>query len=145
MWLTIDPGESTGWAAWEGTDLLTAGTTPMWEFADALWTLLVTGTSEILDLTGSVERIVCENFTLYPDKAKSLHHDEFRTVRLIGAIFFMCRTLEIEFITQPAYIKERAIAGGAKSLFYRPLHENRHQNDAIMHGVFYIQTELTCR
>jgi hypothetical protein len=33
------------------------------------------------------------------------------------------------------------VAGGAEQLFYTPLRENRHQNDAIMHGVFYLVVE----
>jgi hypothetical protein len=30
---------------------------------------------------------------------------------------------------------------GAEQLFVEPLHENRHANDAIRHGVYYLATQ----
>lgn len=93
--------------------------------------------------TGPIELIVCEKFALYPWEAKNLAFDEFRTVQLIGALTFMATLFDIEMHKQPASIKERALAGGAKEFFTHPLYENRHQNDSIMHGLFYVQVE--CR
>jgi len=133
-WLTVDPGESTGWSVWEDKELVDAGTTPMMEFADDVWN----------EKFGKIDRIVCEDWRIYPWEAKkgSLNWDQCRTARLIGVLAFIARLRDHSFILQPAAIKERAIAGGAKELFYRPLHENRHQNDAIMHGWFFVQVEL---
>jgi hypothetical protein len=45
-------------------------------------------------------------------------------------------------VLQPAAIKKQAQAAGAEELYWRPLRENRHQNDAVQHFVFYTQTEL---
>lgn len=154
--LYVDPGEDAGWCLGRDTKLLAAGTEKMWIFADNVWDALNRDLGTILDPgdtpfvregeaefnTGPIGRIVCEDFRIYPWEAKNLAWDQVRTARLIGALTFMARIHEIPFVLQGAKIKERAVAGGAEELFYRPLVENRHQNDAIMHFVYYTQTEL---
>ena len=157
--LYCDPGEDFGWAIGRDTKLLSAGTTKMWEMADDVWAALEdpndpsnplnspdfgrTGVPPE-DLLGPIGRIVCENWRIYPWEAHkgSLDWDECRTARVIGALTFMARVKGIPFITQGANIKEAAVAAGAEELFYRPLKENRHQNDALMHYVWYTNVEL---
>jgi hypothetical protein len=155
-WLCVDPGEETGWSVWKGEKLLGGGQTKLWPFGHDVYdaihdnvgplaegeeTLLRPGVSAD-ENTGPIELIVCEKFALYPWAAKDLAFDEFRTSQLIGALTFICTLHQVELHKQPASIKERALAGGAKEFFVRPLHENRHQNDSIMHGVFYYQVEV---
>lgn len=147
-WLSVDPGEATGWAIWEDEELLDAGTTPMWEFADALFDAIIfpgqlPGTEddyeELVWLFQGFERVVCEDWTLYPWKLRNGEMDwnKCRTARLIGAITQMCRKGGVDFVLQPAKIKDGAEAAGAETLFMSPLHENRHANDAIRHGTWY--------
>lgn len=157
--LYCDPGEDFGWAIGRDTKLLSAGTTKMWEMADDVWAALENpndpsnplqdpdfGRNGVSpeELCGPIERIVCENWRIYPWEARkgSLDMDECRTARVIGALTFMARLKGIPFITQGADIKEAADAAGAEELFYRPLRENRHQNDAIRHFVFFTNVEL---
>ena len=154
--LAVDPGENTGFSIWKDDRLLGGGQIPLWQFAHDLKNALEhdvgpleQGESEILaagvspdDNVGKIDVIVCEKFALYPDKAKSLYWDEFRTVQLIGAITLLAQDHDILLHKQPALIKSRAMAGGAGELFIKPLHENRHQNDSIMHGWFYRQVEV---
>lgn len=150
--LFVDPGENAGWALACGPYLLSAGQTPLWPFADDVWRALNTGDSPLLDsaltvcadkhlklLKLPIKRFVYENFRLYPDKAKSLAWDEFRTVRLIGALIFIARTLGQEIHDQPASIKTAAEVGGAEQFFLRPLNDNRHANDAIRHFWYFVQ------
>jgi hypothetical protein len=143
-WIAIDPGESTGWALWEGDELLQAGTTSSWEFVDALDAALrgpgpVAAPALVWDFQ-NVEKIVMEDWALYPWAAQALIWDRQLTVRLIGAIMLLARQYGIELVMQPAKIKDSAEAGGAESYFLRPLHPNRHANDATRHGAYYIQT-----
>lgn len=155
--LYCDPGEDFGWCMGLGTKLLAAGTDKMWPMADDIWDALNNpqNTANALnsdayiragvdpeDMTLPIGRVVCEDFRIYPWKAKELSWDPVRTARVIGAITFMCRTLTIPLIFQGANIKAAAVAAGAEELFYRPLRENRHQNDAIMHHSYYVATEL---
>lgn len=163
-WLAIDPGEDTGLSVWEGTKLILPATLKLWDTADVIdravedskWCLAadpgyvesyraerpeLAHVYEAL-LGYGIDRIVCEDFRIYPWKAKDLAWDQVRTARLIGALTFIARKNSIPFVLQGARIKERAVAGGAEEFFSRPLHENRHANDSIMHGWFYIQTEI---
>jgi hypothetical protein len=167
--LYCDPGEDFGWCMGKGCALLAAGTEKMWTMADYIWqkindprgdeaqvaplvqNVLVNPLSvggwcrtgvdpELMKLP--IGRIVCEDFRIYPWEAESLAFDQVRTARVIGAITFMCRLHSIPLIFQGANIKAAAQAAGAEEFYYRPLKENRHQNDAIQHYVFYTNVEL---
>lgn len=166
--LYCDPGEDFGWCVGKGTTLLAAGTEKMWPFADLIWeklqrpgygVVLNDGTLEPNplgsdshirsginpdDMKLPIGRIVCEDFRIYPWEAQAgnLNWDQVRTARVIGAITFMCRLHDIKLVFQGANIKAAAQAAGAEELYYRPLRENRHQNDAIQHFVFYTNVEL---
>lgn len=144
-WVTCDPGESTGYAVWKGNTLVHAGTVELWQFVRAL------GYDVIQDQPGLWEgldqevysrvqgwgRLVMEDWHLYRDKAQALIGDAQDTVRGIGALQFICQALDRPYTLQPAAIKSAAVTAGAEDLFLRPLHDNRHANDAIMHGVYY--------
>lgn len=150
--LTVDPGEDTGWSVWDGPSLIEAGTTKMWDFSDALWAAAMTEVQggpvwigqlpeelqEVATALLGIDTLVTENWQLYPWVVMKgdLNWDECRTARLIGSMEAACRLTGWEYFTQPAKIKERAIAAGAETHFFHPLRENRHQNDAIMHGVY---------
>lgn len=151
--LCVDPGENTGWSIWRGDKLLGGGQTLMGQFKFDVWDAITAnegplseGQSHLLhkgvkkaENKGRIGLFVIEKFALYPDKAKTMIWDEFRTVQLIGALVFMAELNDIKVEKQPASIKQRAMAGGAEELFVRPLKENRHENDSIMHGFFYNQ------
>jgi hypothetical protein len=168
--LYCDPGEDFGWCVGRGTKLLGAGTHKMWEFADEVYDSILgrefTGMLNDVDLAGygregiersevgvrkehgpdalRIGRIVYEDFRLYPWvlRAGGLDWNPVRTARVIGALTLIARRAGIPLIAQPAAIKKAAKAAGAEELYYHPLHENRHQNDAIQHFVFYTNTEL---
>jgi hypothetical protein len=162
--LFCDPGEDFGWCLGRGTKLIAAGTEKMRDFEDVIWDALIEDDNlggyiidpeaggflrdEALDECDlnpgdcKIGRIVMENFRLYPWALKRLQWNEVRTARVIGAIQLMARKRDIPCILQPAAIKAAAQAAGAESLYYEPHHENRHQNDAIQHFVFYRATEF---
>lgn len=85
-----------------------------------------------------IKAMVVEQWQLYPWELQNLAWDHCRTARLIGALELICRRFGIELIFQGADIKEAAIQAGAEALFLEPVHENRHANDSLMHGTFYI-------
>jgi hypothetical protein len=153
-WLSVDPGEDTGWALWEDGDLIDAGTDKLWQFGEAVYAATHED-SESLELVGDdlalkfigVERIVCEDWRIYPWEAKkgTLNWDQCRTARLIGGLTLVAKMKGMEFVLQGAKIKERAEAAGAEALFMSPLVENRHANDAIRHGVYYLAIERGAR
>lgn len=164
-WITVDPGETTGWAIWQDLQRVEAGQTQLWQFIDALdhWASrgsvdTVTGPNlfAAADWDGKMpidpelharkpwaplDLIVMEDWVLYPPGVGSGPPEPWnkqRTVRGIGAIELIARQNNIPLELQGTDTKEIAIAAGAEELFLSPVHENRHANDATMHGVFRI-------
>jgi hypothetical protein len=154
-----DPGEDYGWAIGHDLNLVARGTHKMWTFLDFVWEKLqdpatdnwenplandefVRNGQDPAVMQLPIKRIVCEDFRIYPWKAKELAWDPVRTARAIGALTFMARLHSIPLRFQGANIKAAAQAAGAEELYDRPLRENRHQNDAIQHFVFFTNTEL---
>lgn len=155
--LYLDPGEDFGWCIGRDTKLLAAHTEKMWTVADGVWhalnnpndpdsyinqAVLCREGVDPAENLGEIGRIVCEDWRLYPHTMKSLAWDQCRTARVIGAITFMCRLKGVPLVLQGANIKKSGLAAGAEELFYRPLHENRHQNDAIIHFSNFIAINL---
>jgi hypothetical protein len=170
-WLCVDPGETVGWSVWKKDRMLGGGQTPLWEFGHGVFDSLllqrmkgktcplmaeahdpflrpgaqpwlgagVDGRSN----QGDISLIVCERFALYEDKAQDLIGDEFRTSQLIGWLFGCTTLFDVRFHKQSAAIKKGALDAGAREFFVKPVHENRHQNDSIMHAFFYLAVE--CR
>lgn len=148
--LYVDPGEDTGWCIARGPVLVSAGTTKMWSFADDVAEALSAKAGPLHDpeypdvredmeehLSLPITTIVCEDWRLYPDKLKALAWDQCRTARLIGALTLLTRMYGLGWHLQPASIKPEAQRAGCEEFYYHPLHENRHQNDAIQHFVYF--------
>ena len=159
--LYCDPGEDFGWAIGRDMKLIARGTTKMWDMAMDVHQVLIDGRDSDPSIplnspntcrdgvdpdenTGPVGRIVCESFRLYPWvlRTGALDFDEVRTAQVIGALRHMARVAGIPIVFQPAAIKPAALAAGAEELYDHPLHENRHQNDAIQHFTFFTNVEL---
>lgn len=147
-WLCVDPGETTGYSIWdEKGNLVYADQLPMWNFIDLVYETaarqgddndfrkaVTWGDVEVEDF----EAVVCEEWQLYPWELQNLAWDKCRTARAIGALTLICRRFGIKLVFQGADIKEAAKQAGAEALYLEPVHENRHANDSIQHGVFYV-------
>lgn len=115
--LAFDPGETTGYCVLDdGT--LSGGSFPMWSEVPKLikgWVPTV---------------IVCEDFVLYPKKARYLIYDRFKTVKVIGVIEYVASLHDIPVVLQMASlgksIKLRRIGG-----------LSRHAHDATRHAIYY--------
>lgn len=140
-WLTIDPGETTGWALWEDNRCVDFGMDPMDAFIEMLQDSCYVVGGDYPHNGGpwhGIGAIVCEDWALYPDKLPSLGWDKCRTARAIGKIELIARNAGIGLVLQPAAIKTKALAAAAEGIFASPRHENRHSNDAKMHGVYWL-------
>lgn len=148
-WLTVDPGETTGFTVWRGEKRIFSGQLPMWEFLDEVYDWCSTGQwpHDLGNHDGLADcglgAMICEDWALYPWKLTNhqMDWDKCRTARAIGALELLTRVYGQPFILQAAAIKEAAQAAGAESLYVEPVHENRHANDAIQHGVYYLAME----
>lgn len=146
--IACDPGESFGYCGGHDERLEFAGTVDMNEFSYTLAAVLGLIPDHVpvapLDptlqqrLTG-VEQLVVEDWVLYPWAMEqgALNFDKCRTARVIGALELTAQIAGIPLKHQGAKIKETAQAAGVEDLYTKPLHENRHQNDAMQHYVFF--------
>jgi hypothetical protein len=140
----VDPGETVGFAEWDGLALIDGRQAPMWQFVDDLARAQsVSGDLDHAGLTGpgrTYGLIVVEDWILTHNRQvrDSLAGDKCRTARAIGAIELICRLSGVPCVLQPNTIKSAAERIGAENLFLHPLHENRHANDAIRHGAYYL-------
>lgn len=148
-WVATDPGESLGWSVYHEHLLVDAGTSSLWDFIHAFAHAMgVTGAGQrsvadvsLVQMLMGCEKLVYENWRIYPWKAQELSWDECRTARGIGALEFICQQAGIPYESQGADTKDTAEAAGAADLFLRPLDENRHANDSIRHGVVQALTQ----
>ena len=145
--LFVDPGETVGWSVWEAGCKVESGQHSRIDFADALyaaWGLYPedagrppTIDDTLVEALRCCKEVVCEEYALYPWELKNLAWDKCLTPRLIGALAMACRLRDYPIHYQGAKIKDEAMRLGAGDHFVTPKHENRHQNDAIMHAVFF--------
>jgi hypothetical protein len=149
----IDPGESAGLAVFDGPELLDAVTLDGWDVVGLLAKarkvesqLVVRGPlTEAADVVVNglpdISRIVCEDWAIYPESlgaGRVPDWDKCRTARMIGAIELIARLSACPLTLQPAAIKSDALRAHAEHLFSTPLHDARHQNDAVMHGWYWL-------
>ncbi len=148
--LSIDPGETVGWAAWLDRDKVNGGQTPWHDFLmDLALELGVDGAQrwpaarmdpfgfEVADDFG---RLIVEDFVLYPEgvgDGPPPPWDNLITARVVGAIQVLADLADVEVVYQGADIKDAGRAAAGDEILARPLHENRHQNDATYHGAYY--------
>jgi hypothetical protein len=144
-WISLDPGESTGYAVWEGLEPgappLEAGTASLRDVVAAAGADLNPFREETREpleaLFDGWRLLVVEDWALYPWELENLAWDKCRTARGIGALEYIAWTSGRDITLQPASIKEAAERAGAEEFFLSPREENRHANDAIRHGVYF--------
>lgn len=163
--VALDPGETTGYSTWlpeTPWKPQETGQERFWTIHDALCaaagvheamlgsphfrTVLHRPDAELVRRFEGWDQLIVEDWALYPDpkqpgKLILPAWDKCRTARFIGACEALCRLTGKRIILQPASIKSDALKASAGEAFDRPLHENRHANDSIMHWYFYAATE----
>jgi hypothetical protein len=143
--LAVDPGDKhvgTTLGQVDGSDergvhLIQSWTYTQPVFESVLETLLV---DRLIDL------IVCEDFVLYPWKAREQGYGQFATVKLIGVIQYLARKYDIPVVLQGANVKKMTVAVARGRQF--PLKKlrsgredfpgsNQHERDSVAHLVWY--------
>lgn len=142
--LALDPGETVGWAKFEGNQKVEGGQTDWGEFVRELADSFDVHAGNHHPEYGQfsdVTEIVMEDFVIYPDDVgpgPPPPWDPVITARLIGAIQLIADLAGVPVTYQGANIKSDALRSHAAEDFARPLDENRHENDATMHGTYLL-------
>lgn len=130
--LSLDPGETTGWAKFNNGELQVCG-----QFGPG------SVRSTFLTLGGLLNEIapdlvVCEAYRIYEWKRDQHSWSDLFTVRLIGAIEFLCAYNDIPVVFQMAstgkgFCTDKKLKEWG--YYYKGL---RHARDAIRHGCYWL-------
>ena len=131
--LCFDPGHTTGFAVFHGTDLFESG--------EVRTEPIEVGVREIERLISSYEPdiVVMEDYRVYQWKTKQHGGSELLTTRVIGCIETFCViNFIIHIVKQPAHTA-KGFCTDAKLRawgFYKK--GERHARDAIRHGCYFL-------
>jgi hypothetical protein len=124
----VDPGETCGWATFDELELIAAGQFPVRNLEE--FDLFVTRSRP--------DVMVIENYRVYASRAAQHVGSEVNTAQYIGILKFLASMYQV-----PVYLQMAHQAKGWVS--DKRLHDlglfqtgNRHANDAIRHGVYWL-------
>lgn len=127
-YLAIDPGDVTGWAAFdEKGDIITLGQVEDSEFSS--WARQV--------INPRLKAIICEDYRIMSQKAQSHSWSRVPTIKKIGVIEDNAAFHGVKVILQPNNAKSTGYAWGG--ITAPSNHGISHQYDAYAHGVYYLQ------
>jgi hypothetical protein len=131
--LSIDPGETTGWAVWENGELVNQGQDDHTDFLDTLESLLQAvheGQGPDLDL------LVVEEYRLRQSASKAMVGNTFLTCEIIGVIGWLARKFTVGVAYQTPAQKDWWDNDKLKraGLYARGLD---HSRDAVRHGLYF--------
>jgi len=130
-YLSLDPGNSTGWATFrENGSAIEFGT--------------VKGKVNFYDLLSNMQtsepewtHIICENYKLYPWKSTEQAWSQLDTVRIIGALEMFAHDHLLDLTFQDPSVK--TIAYKWAGLAVPKQKAQTHETDAYVHGIYYLQ------
>lgn len=125
-WLTLDPGETTGFAFWLHTTPIYAG-----EFRTSPVSL-----NSLID--AALELIVCEDYRIYPHMAYQHINSRVPTIRVIGAIEMLAWQRSISVVFQSAAQAKQFCNDQRMREWDLYQRGQPHATDALRHGAHYV-------
>lgn len=136
--LCIDPGHTTGWCVFQDGQLVECGQvdTVINRTGHNEGVIDWQALSDLISMDHSM--VVCEDYRVYAHKLERHTNSKILTLRIIGAIEYLCWKQNI-----PIYYQMAAVAKGFcsdKKLQMWDLWQvgQRHSRDAIRHGVYFL-------
>jgi len=132
--LCLDPGETTGFAVFNREKLVRFGELSGTIKHNDINSALLTNFIHEIQPT----HIVCEDYRIYSHKLKRHAYSRVMTIRLIGAIEFICQMENIPLTFQMAaqakgFVTDERLKNWG--FWYRGV---KHARDAIRHGLYFI-------
>jgi hypothetical protein len=131
--LCFDPGHTTGWACFQGTELIMSGQIDTTDITKA--------TAEVSALINRnhVAAVVIEDYRVYKWRAKHHAGSDMLTTRVIGCIETLCIMNGISnIIKQPAHIAKGFCTDTRLKEWGFYVRGERHARDAIRHGCYFL-------
>jgi hypothetical protein len=126
--LCLDPGETTGWAIFRNGVLTGAG-----QFRVTSPRVF----DKIIDKLRP-DALVVENYRIYPWRSKQHQWSEVPTLRYIGMIQYVASARGIPVYFQMAQLAKVFATDRKLKEWNLYKIDNRHANDAIRHGVYFL-------
>ena len=152
--LTLDPGETTGWAIWHRTEWFPDGIVrenpivgvaypKLFETGQADTKKLHTALSEPTSIAGLIKSfgpdlVVMEDYRIYEWKAEEHSWSSVHTIQLIGLIKTLCIQQNIPFVLQSAQVAKQFCTDDKLESWGYWQKGMRHARDAIRHGAYYL-------
>lgn len=126
--LALDPGETTGYALFDGGTFIESGEIPT-----------PTPMTMLTLIEGSApSRVVCESYHIYGHKLRQHSGSDVPTLQLIGGVRLACEILEIPLYFQAAH-QAKGFCSDAKLRAWGLFHpSSRHARDAARHGAYFL-------
>lgn len=134
--LSIDPGKVSGWAVFRSGEL--------WISGKIEWTK-ERGWDPIVDKIQEVhpDVVICEDYRIYSGKRLVQAWSPVDTIRIIGAIEFVCRHDSIKLVKQMAS-GIKGFVDDTKLKDWDMWNKNEHVRDSIRHGVYALLFNKEC-
>lgn len=126
--LALDPGDTTGYAIFEGGTFLESGQIP------------TLSPSAIADFVEEVapDRVVCESYRIYGHKLREHSGSDVPTLQLIGAVRLVCERSGIPLAFQAAH-QAKGFCSDTKLRQWGLFHpSSKHARDAARHGAYFL-------
>ena len=126
-WISIDPGETTGWSYWSHNKRMDAGQSTFEEFCEEL--------EESIEQDG-ITLIVYEDYKLRASSAKAMIGNGFPAVQVIGVVKWLANKYDVELVVQTPAQKEFFTDERLKLLGLYDRGQ-QHARDSVRHALYY--------
>lgn len=127
--ISIDPGETVGWAVWHEEGQL-------FDQGEYEWEDFLVHLEKMLE-KDAIDHIIMEDYRLRKSASKAMINNQFLTVQVIGVIKWFSRKYDIPLTLQlPAQAKQFWDNDKLKMI---DVYERgqRHSRDAVRHGLYF--------
>jgi hypothetical protein len=128
--LSIDPGKISGWSVFIHSHLFSCGKVE-WTQENECYAII-----DVIEET-MPDVVVCEDYRIYSGKRLVQAWSTVDTVRIIGAIEYICRKENIKLVKQMASTA-KVFVTNEKLKEWNLWNKNEHIRDSIKHGIYYL-------
>ena len=142
--IAIDPGMTTGYCVFKYVGDSYDSMVYLLRSSGVIHVNKQTGWDPIIDLIQSYYRnepnsvVVCEDYKIYPNKQLEHVLSSVDTVRIIGAIEFMCHHDNVPLVKQMASVHKGFVTDTKLKEWGLYKGINRHSRDAVKAAIYFI-------
>lgn len=130
--MAFDPGETVGWALFDGPELIDCG-----QHRTTEWTRdQIIGLRDLIRSTAP-HQVVFESYRVYGWKTDSHANNEMHTSQIIGILRETCLEWDVPYAMQSAQIAKQFVTDDKLKAWNLWQTGQKHARDAIRHAVYW--------